>query len=146
MSQLDCPGCGLRYVDPSPAAVVEPRPCPQCGAKPPSAVETVVAAREAKIRELEAQVLALRGELETQQKQGLASTALGHELQEAAKALLVDLDNPDGDPLWLCDDCDAALAMKRNEGLFCDACGDEGQDLSYAPALRRLRALLGVAP
>lgn len=32
--KLTCPRCRTCYVDPSPAAMLEPRPCPHCGYTP----------------------------------------------------------------------------------------------------------------
>lgn len=177
MSQMDCPRCGMRYVDPSPAAMLEPRPCPQCKAKPPSVVETVVAARDAKIRKLEAELTDLRrslrkarrcygvpvgaedwsgctvgkdcpvcqgGELEPVEGIRLLYEAELEALRSAVRALLADLDSPSGDGPLLCDDCQSVLATRADPWLtcLCDACGNEGRELSYAPALRRLRELL----
>lgn len=92
MSQIDCPRCGTRYVDPSPAAMLEPRPCPQCKANPPSVVETVVAAREAKIRELETQLLALketvRGYLAVDGSEGAFNAVKRWEMRKKLKALV----------------------------------------------------------
>lgn len=37
MSLIDCPRCLGRYVDPSPVAALNPRPCPYCTGNTPAA-------------------------------------------------------------------------------------------------------------
>lgn len=73
-------------------------------------------------------------------------------IEAAARALLADIESQDGNLMALCA-CEACshdvLAMVSEgdgEPAYCDACSPCGTDLSYAPAVRALRAALAEVP
>ena len=67
------------------------------------------------------------------------------ELRETARVLLTDINGAEG-PLT-CDLCDRMALMIDSKTRFCcEAHANDGKDLSYAPALRRLCALVEVKP
>lgn len=79
-------------------------------------------------------------------------------IEAAARAMLADLEDLSGSPLCICGICNDKLATRKSDGeTFCDACFlDYEQDnpnparvsgsLSYAPAVRALRAALAEVP
>lgn len=86
--------------------------------------------------EARAEVEKLKAERDHQQKRAEA-------IENAARGLLADLDNPEGSLTWSCRECPRVSTCQVDGSCYCDEHSPGGGwDTTYAPTIRALRALL----
>lgn len=68
-------------------------------------------------------------------------------IENAARGLLADLDNPEGSLTWSCRECPRVSTCQVDGSCYCDEHSPGGGwDTTYAPTIRTLRALLEGKP